>query len=163
MGFCIVWSLSLPRMQWAASWTRSSHQFRQASPFSAPPCESCIALIFRSVTMDTWTEEQLRKMEAGGNTKLNVFFKQYGVEKACPSRKKYNSPAAEVQFEFGMYGRGGRALCSSIGRKSRLKRQGERTVRRRHLLSRTPQLSRLRMTSTTGMLGTRPLLKLEQT
>lgn len=46
--------------------------------------------------MDAWTEQQLKKMEKGGNTKMNAFFKQYGVDKSCPTKKKYNSQAAEV-------------------------------------------------------------------
>jgi len=46
--------------------------------------------------MDAWNEAQLRKMEAGGNSKMNNFFRRYGVQKTTPSTRKYNSKAAEV-------------------------------------------------------------------
>ncbi|PNH08809.1 ADP-ribosylation factor GTPase-activating protein AGD7 [Tetrabaena socialis] len=49
----------------------------------------------RSVTMDSWSNEQLRKMQAGGNGKLNAFLKQYGVEKGMDIKDKYNTKAAE--------------------------------------------------------------------
>jgi len=49
--------------------------------------------------MDSWTEVQLKKMELGGNSKMNEFFKQYGVEKSCPTKRKYNSKAAELYRE----------------------------------------------------------------
>lgn len=53
----------------------------------------------RSVTMDAWTPEQLKKMELGGNANLNAFFKQYGVDPFSPQQEKYNSPAAELYRE----------------------------------------------------------------
>ncbi|KAK9804403.1 hypothetical protein WJX72_011117 [[Myrmecia] bisecta] len=49
----------------------------------------------RSVTMDAWSPEQLKKMQLGGNDALNKFFKQYGVDKYTDIKEKYNSPAAE--------------------------------------------------------------------
>jgi len=48
----------------------------------------------RSVTMDSWTEAQLRKMEAGGNDRLNAFLAARGVPKETPHVAKYNSNAA---------------------------------------------------------------------
>lgn len=48
----------------------------------------------RSVTMDSWTEAQLRKMEAGGNDRLNDFLTARGVPKETPHVAKYNSNAA---------------------------------------------------------------------
>ncbi|KQK22312.1 probable ADP-ribosylation factor GTPase-activating protein AGD6 [Brachypodium distachyon] len=48
----------------------------------------------RSVTMDSWTEVQLRKMEAGGNDRLNAFLAARGVSKETPHVPKYNSNAA---------------------------------------------------------------------
>lgn len=48
----------------------------------------------RSVTMDSWTEVQLRKMEAGGNDRLNAFLTARGVPKETPHVAKYNSNAA---------------------------------------------------------------------
>lgn len=50
----------------------------------------------RSVTMDAWSPEQLRKMQAGGNGALNEFFRQYGVDKHVDIRDKYNNRVAEV-------------------------------------------------------------------
>ena len=50
----------------------------------------------RSVTMDSWSEIQLKKMEAGGNDKLNAFLSQYGIAKETDIVKKYNTNAASV-------------------------------------------------------------------
>lgn len=47
--------------------------------------------------MDSWSQDQLRKMQCGGNAKLNAFLKQYGIEKATDIKDKYNSKAAEVR------------------------------------------------------------------
>jgi len=50
----------------------------------------------RSVTMDSWSEIQIKKMEAGGNDKLNAFLAQYGIAKETDIVVKYNSNAASV-------------------------------------------------------------------
>ncbi|KAG1371673.1 ADP-ribosylation factor GTPase-activating protein AGD7 [Cocos nucifera] len=50
----------------------------------------------RSVTMDSWSEIQLKKMEAGGNDRLNGFLAQYGVPKETDIPAKYNTNAAAV-------------------------------------------------------------------
>lgn len=50
----------------------------------------------RSVTMDSWSEVQLKKMEAGGNQQLNEFLAQYGIAKETDIAVKYNSKGAEV-------------------------------------------------------------------
>ncbi|GJP41053.1 hypothetical protein CLOM_g698 [Closterium sp. NIES-68] len=50
----------------------------------------------RSVTMDSWSEIQLKKMESGGNLALNAFLSQYGVPKETDIAVKYNTPAAEA-------------------------------------------------------------------
>ncbi|XP_071734794.1 probable ADP-ribosylation factor GTPase-activating protein AGD6 [Rutidosis leptorrhynchoides] len=50
----------------------------------------------RSVTMDSWSEIQLRKMECGGNENLNKFLSQYGISKEIDIIAKYNSNAASV-------------------------------------------------------------------
>ncbi|XP_047154199.1 probable ADP-ribosylation factor GTPase-activating protein AGD6 [Vigna umbellata] len=50
----------------------------------------------RSVTMDSWSEIQIKKMEAGGNDKLNAFLAQYGIAKETDIVAKYNSNAASV-------------------------------------------------------------------
>lgn len=50
----------------------------------------------RSVTMDSWSEIQIKKMEAGGNDKLNAFLLQYGIPKETDIVAKYNSNAASV-------------------------------------------------------------------
>lgn len=46
--------------------------------------------------MDSWSPDQLRKMQHGGNAKLNMFLKQYGIEKNMDIKEKYNTRAAEV-------------------------------------------------------------------
>ncbi|CAO2820541.1 unnamed protein product [Amaranthus hypochondriacus] len=53
----------------------------------------------RSVTMDSWSEIQLKKMESGGNDKLNAFLSQYGIPKETDIVAKYNSNAASVYRE----------------------------------------------------------------
>lgn len=50
----------------------------------------------RSVTMDSWSEIQLKKMEFGGNDALNAFLAQYGLPKETDIVAKYNSNAAAV-------------------------------------------------------------------
>ncbi|CAI5465027.1 unnamed protein product [Closterium sp. Yama58-4] len=50
----------------------------------------------RSVTMDSWSEIQLKKMESGGNLALNEFLSRYGVPKETDIAVKYNTPAAEA-------------------------------------------------------------------
>ncbi|CAN8279179.1 unnamed protein product [Cochlearia groenlandica] len=50
----------------------------------------------RSVTMDSWSEIQIKKMEAGGNDKLNTFLAQYAIPKETEIIPKYNSNAASV-------------------------------------------------------------------
>ncbi|KAK1270580.1 ADP-ribosylation factor GTPase-activating protein AGD7 [Acorus gramineus] len=50
----------------------------------------------RSVTMDSWSEIQLKKMESGGNDRLNSFFRSYGIPKETDIVAKYNTNAASV-------------------------------------------------------------------
>ena len=57
------------------------------------PSTSC-----RSVSMDAWSPEQLKRMQLGGNDALNVFLKNYGIDKYTDIRDKYNSQAAEVRL-----------------------------------------------------------------
>lgn len=53
-------------------------------------------MICRSVGMDAWSQDQLKKMQLGGNEKMNDFFSKYGVSKITDIKEKYNSTAAEV-------------------------------------------------------------------
>lgn len=50
----------------------------------------------RSVTMDSWSEIQIKKMEAGGNERLNAFLAQYGIPKETDIVTKYNTKAAGI-------------------------------------------------------------------
>ncbi|XP_058737922.1 ADP-ribosylation factor GTPase-activating protein AGD7-like [Vicia villosa] len=50
----------------------------------------------RSVTMDSWSDLQIKKMEAGGNRNLNSFLSQYGIPKETDIITKYNSNAASI-------------------------------------------------------------------
>eukprot|EP00252_Welwitschia_mirabilis_P008276 TRINITY_DN2001_c0_g1_i1.p1 TRINITY_DN2001_c0_g1~~TRINITY_DN2001_c0_g1_i1.p1 ORF type:complete len:301 (+),score=49.62 TRINITY_DN2001_c0_g1_i1:354-1256(+) len=50
----------------------------------------------RSVTMDSWSEIQLKKMEAGGNDPFNSFLALYGIPKETDIVAKYNTKAAGV-------------------------------------------------------------------
>lgn len=49
--------------------------------------------------MDAWNPDQLKRMQLGGNDKLNSFLGQYGISKATDIRDKYNSKAAEFYRE----------------------------------------------------------------
>lgn len=50
----------------------------------------------RSVTMDSWSEIQIKKMESGGNERLNAFLAQYGIPKETDIVTKYNTNAASI-------------------------------------------------------------------
>ncbi|KAE8679477.1 putative ADP-ribosylation factor GTPase-activating protein AGD6 [Hibiscus syriacus] len=50
----------------------------------------------RSVTMDSWSDIQIKKMESGGNEKLNAFFAQYGIPRETDIVTKYNTNAASI-------------------------------------------------------------------
>ncbi|KAG2332591.1 hypothetical protein Bca52824_003771 [Brassica carinata] len=50
----------------------------------------------RFVTMDSWSEIQIKKMDARGNEKLNKFLVLYGISKETNIVAKYNSNAASV-------------------------------------------------------------------
>ena len=46
--------------------------------------------------MDAWSADQLKKMQCGGNGKLNAFFKNYGIPKETEIKEKYGGQVAEV-------------------------------------------------------------------
>ncbi|CAN4118315.1 unnamed protein product [Withania somnifera] len=50
----------------------------------------------RSVTMDSWSEIQLRKMELGGNEHFNKFLNRYEISKHTDIVIKYNHEAASI-------------------------------------------------------------------
>eukprot|EP00892_Ulva_mutabilis_P007381 jgi/Ulvmu1/5014/UM021_0031.1 len=54
----------------------------------------------RSVTMDAWTDDQLKKMQLGGNKRLNEFLGEYGVDKHTSIPEKYHTKAAEALREM---------------------------------------------------------------
>lgn len=54
--------------------------------------------------MDAWNPDQLKRMQLGGNDKLNNFLAQYGVSKTVDIRDKYNSKAAEFYRDKIRYG-----------------------------------------------------------
>ena len=53
----------------------------------------------RSVGMDSWKPDELRRMQVGGNQAAVDFLAKYGVPKSTPIKEKYNSPAAELLRE----------------------------------------------------------------
>lgn len=70
-------------------WVLSTLHTRLSPPALGPPRPAC-----SSVTMDAWNPDQLRRMQLGGNDRLNKFLAQYGVAKSTEIRDKYNSKAA---------------------------------------------------------------------
>lgn len=49
--------------------------------------------------MDAWNPDQLKRMQKGGNAKLNSFLLEYGIQKGMDIKEKYNSKAAEFYRE----------------------------------------------------------------
>ena len=49
----------------------------------------------RSLTLDMWTEKQLKQMEQGGNRKLQQFFVEYDLNDVYDIKVKYNTRAAD--------------------------------------------------------------------
>ena len=62
----------------------------------AARCKQVTAVLCRSVTMDAWTDDQLKKMQLGGNDRLIKHLKQCSIDKSTPIPAKYNSKGAEV-------------------------------------------------------------------
>lgn len=50
----------------------------------------------RSVTMDSWSEIQLKKMELGGNESFNKFMNRYDISKNTDIVTKYNHKGASI-------------------------------------------------------------------
>ncbi|KAI6660957.1 ADP-ribosylation factor GTPase-activating protein 2-like isoform X4 [Oopsacas minuta] len=50
----------------------------------------------KSTQLDRWTWDRLRLMQAGGNAKANVFFREHGMLQNQDMKKKYQSRAAEI-------------------------------------------------------------------
>lgn len=53
----------------------------------------------RSIAMDSWTDQQLKLMKAGGNNKCNEYLKKHGIDARTPIKQKYESPAAQLYKE----------------------------------------------------------------
>ena len=49
----------------------------------------------RSLTLDKWTEKQLRQMEQGGNDKLNDYMETYGLNEIKDIKVKYSTQAID--------------------------------------------------------------------
>ena len=49
----------------------------------------------RSITLDMWTEKQLKLIEEGGNAKLKAFFQTYDLNEVYDIKVKYNTKAAD--------------------------------------------------------------------
>ena len=49
----------------------------------------------RSLTLDMWTEKQLKQMQNGGNRKLQEFLSQYELQDVYDIKIKYNTRAAD--------------------------------------------------------------------
>ena len=49
----------------------------------------------RSITLDMWTEKQLKLIEEGGNQKLKAFFQTYDLNEVYDIKVKYNTKAAD--------------------------------------------------------------------
>ena len=49
----------------------------------------------RSVTLDMWTEKQLKLIEEGGNGKLREYFQTYELNDVYDIKIKYNTKAAD--------------------------------------------------------------------
>lgn len=60
-------------------------------------CEVLLFVIVRrSISLDSWTPEQLKLMSFGGNGRARTFFKQHGWDDGGRIESKYTSRAAEL-------------------------------------------------------------------
>mmetsp|Transcript_20786 Transcript_20786/g.66898 ORF Transcript_20786/g.66898 Transcript_20786/m.66898 type:complete len:416 (-) Transcript_20786:427-1674(-) len=50
----------------------------------------------RSVTMDTWSEKQVKMMKLGGNGALKAWWREHGVPESATFSQRYGSPAAKL-------------------------------------------------------------------
>ncbi|KAJ1445950.1 hypothetical protein M885DRAFT_548239 [Pelagophyceae sp. CCMP2097] len=50
----------------------------------------------RSVTMDTWTAPQLKKMKSSSNTELRAWWQRYGIAPTLNHNPKYHAPASAL-------------------------------------------------------------------
>ena len=48
----------------------------------------------RSISMDSWNDKQLRKMEVGGNSNFSKFLEEFGLL-SLPAKDRYNTKACE--------------------------------------------------------------------
>lgn len=49
----------------------------------------------RSLSLDMWTEKQLKQMESGGNKKLQEYLNEYALADVIDIKVKYNTKAAD--------------------------------------------------------------------
>lgn len=54
----------------------------------------------RLITMDQCKPEEILRMEKGGNTRLNDYFQQHGVDPKLPAKQKYDNYVAEDYKEM---------------------------------------------------------------
>lgn len=79
--------------------------------------------------MDAWSQDQLKKMQLGGNDKLNAFLKEYGIDKHTEIKDKYNSQAAGVRGgRVGIWRARGRACVHGTVSSRGIERQRARSV-----------------------------------
>ena len=50
--------------------------------------------------MDSWSEDEIKAMQMGGNQNLNDFFAKYGISKDATIKEKYSSRAAALYREM---------------------------------------------------------------
>lgn len=112
MGIRFIWNFHVLRMQWPAQRSGSSLELCEVTSVCVDfteitvqpvrqswlqvPAVQVFGCIRRSVGMDAWNATQLKKMQNGGNDKMNSFLQKYGISKTTDIPVKYNSPAAEV-------------------------------------------------------------------
>ena len=50
----------------------------------------------RSITMDSWSEKQIKMMRLGGNKRMVDWFDKHNIPKSTSIQQKYNTPAAQL-------------------------------------------------------------------
>ncbi|XP_047153301.1 ADP-ribosylation factor GTPase-activating protein AGD7-like [Vigna umbellata] len=76
-------------------WASASYDVFMCLECSGKHCGLGVHISFvRSVTMDSWSEVQINKMEASGNDKLNAFLAQCSIPKWTDIVTKYNTNAS---------------------------------------------------------------------
>jgi hypothetical protein len=75
MGFCFVWHFLLFRVFWSSSLSRRAYQVKKKNVMenvkgTYDKYDVCYDSFVRSVTMDKWSDEQIKRMKVNASYKV---------------------------------------------------------------------------------------------